>query len=150
MLVSFKIYTSIPIVVAVLVDLAESQRGWALSDRRKILVRLAFWVPSSALSCLLYNNLDFVTALVGVNSMLISIIFPIIFWHILHKDVMSPRERWTNLVVGAASVLIFVLITVIDVKSFIQEVKNGDHAKKAVADECLSAANMKKHHHLHA
>ena len=129
--------------------LRDASTGWTLTDRQKILVRLAFWVPSSALSCLLYNNLDFVTALVGVNSMLISIIFPIIFWHILHKDVMSERERWTNLVVGVASVLIFVTISVIDVKSFIQEIKSGGH-ESVVKDECMSAAaiaNAAAHHH---
>ena len=62
-------------------------------------------------ACVLYSHLDFVTALVGINSLLISIIFPVAFYYKLFKAELSPREKVGHACVGLLCVLVAVVVS---------------------------------------
>ena len=122
--ITFKLFCSVPMCVVVLVDIAQNlyleNTGSILSESASDAVRLALWAASILSSLAVYGWLKYVTALIGINSMLISVLLPILFFIILHAKQMSPATKLVYFVLVAISCVITLVICYIDVLEFLE------------------------------
>jgi hypothetical protein len=72
-----------------------------------------------------------VTALIGINSMLISILLPIVFYYMLHRRTMSRSRRSMHLGLIALSIAFTALIGVVDFDEFLDSLRRITRAKNA-------------------
>jgi hypothetical protein len=121
--ITFKLFCSNPMCIAVLVDIAKNSYhervGVPLSQSATDSVRLAIWTLSTVCALFVFSWLQYVTALIGINSMLISILLPIIFYMMLHADSMGTLTR-----IGYGCLIVFsiaftILMTWIDWLDFL-------------------------------
>ena len=70
-------------------SLYEEQYSTPLSERSIDRLRFTIWGVSAACALLSVNFLQYATALIGINSLLISVILPMLFYIQLHYHEMS-------------------------------------------------------------
>ena len=94
---TFKLFCSVPMCIVVLTDIAENitleRTGRELEQSRVMFVRLLTWFSGVLLSVVFYRSLQYVTAFIGVNSLLISIILPIVFYWRIHREALGWWSR---------------------------------------------------------
>jgi hypothetical protein len=99
--ITFKLFCSLPLCIVVLVDIARTTvhewRGEELSESFCDRLRLVCWAAAVWNAIAVYSSLQYVTALIGINSMLISVLLPIVFYYMLHRHAMSPARRTLHL-----------------------------------------------------
>ena len=122
--ITFKLFCSVPLLILVIVDIIQNlyqqRTGKTLSRGRGDYCRFAIWVATTLLSMTLYNSLQYATALIGINSMLISIVLPIVFYVVLHYKTMHMLTKlgYATLITGV--ILFTGFITCVDVSQFIK------------------------------
>ena len=67
--------------------------------------------------------LEYVTALVGINSLFISVLLPLLFYLQLHSSQMARAEVGGYLLVVALAVLLSVVISYVDVLEFLDDIR---------------------------
>ena len=60
------------------------------------------------------------TALIGINSMLISIVLPIVFYYMLHRRSMGRASRILHLGLVAVAIAFTAVISSVDVDEFLR------------------------------
>jgi len=121
--ITFKLFCSVPMCVLVLVDIAQNlyleRHGKELSDAGSMRFRLVVWGSAAVASIVVYSSLQYVTALIGINSMLISVLLPILFYVQLHHKAMAPLEKLWFGAITLLSTAFTILLTCVDVQEFI-------------------------------
>lgn len=111
-----------------MVDIAQNlyleRHGRELGDGASMGVRLAIWGASIVTSIVVYDSLQYVTALIGINSMLISVLLPIGFYVVLHRAKMGLAETAAYAFLVLVSVAITVVITCVDVQEFLESLSS--------------------------
>ena len=137
--ITFKLYCSVPTCVVVLVDIAQNlyldSKGVQLSDGATDAVRFVLWGLTVLGSIATYTSLKYVTALIGINSMLISVLLPILFYIILHGKQMTRSHRAVLAAIVAFSVCLTLVITYVDFLEFLGSL--ADLADSDEADDAL-------------
>ena len=140
--ITFKLYCSVPTCVVVLVDIAQNlyldSKGVQLSDGATDAVRFVLWGLTVLGSIATYTSLKYVTALIGINSMLISVLLPILFYIILHGKQMTRSHRAVLAAIVAFSVCLTLVITYVDFLEFLGSL--ADLADSDEADDALGEA----------
>ena len=125
--ITFKLFCGVPVCVIVLVDITndlyQDGGGEALSQLAADRVRLGIWCLSVACALALYTSLQYVTALIGINSMLISILLPLLFYAQLHRHEMGPARKLLYAALTLASIAVTVVIGWVDVQEFIEHLR---------------------------
>ena len=87
-------------------------------------MRVAIW--GCAVVCALVSQswLEYVTALVGINSLFISVLLPLLFYLQLHHTQMGRAEVAAYLLVVALAVLLSLVISYVDVLEFLEEIRS--------------------------
>ena len=120
--ITFKLFTSVPMCVQVLVDVCENM--WLehnkapLSAAASQRVRLGWWLASILASFGFYSSLEYLTAFVGLNSLLISVLLPIFFYLRLHRRLSGARAAALYALL-ALSVVLSVVIGYLDIAQYI-------------------------------
>lgn len=121
--ITFKIFCSVPMCVVILVDIGENlyfeATATGLSDAASDKMRIALWLGSTACSIAAYDYLQYVTALIGMNSLLISVILPVLFYVMIHRHNMGSAAG-----AGFAGLLLATLVfstvtAYVDVSEFV-------------------------------
>ena len=120
--ITFKLFCGVPVCVLVLVDIANDLRqeggeepfSQAAADR----ARLAIWIASVVCALAVASSLQYVTALIGINSMLISILLPLLFYVQLHRHAMGTLQLVLYAGLVVVSVLVTFVIGWVDVQEF--------------------------------
>jgi vesicular inhibitory amino acid transporter len=124
--ITFKIFCSVPMCVVILVDIVQNvhfeRTGSDLSESASDKTRFAFWLGSTAMSIATYPYLQYVTALIGVNSLLISVLLPILFYVLIHRDTMGPAAGFGYGVLLLASLVVTGIIAYVDVQEFLEAI----------------------------
>ena len=122
--ITFKLFCSVPLLIIVLVDVAQNMykesTGKALSVSRSNQLRLGIWASTTALSGVLFDSLQYATALIGINSMVISVVLPILFYVMLHQKDMGVLERAAYAAILTFAILFTMMISYMDVQEFIE------------------------------
>lgn len=122
--IAFKLFCSVPMCVVVLVDILENlyeeHQGAPLGTPIVDRARIALWVCSTLCSIAVYDSLQYVTALIGINSMLISVLLPTVFYLMLHRRKMGAARAAAYGALVAASVAVTVVIAYVDIGEFLQ------------------------------
>jgi len=135
--ITFKLFCSVPMCVLVLVDIAQNlyldKYEVELSDSGAMRVRLSIWATAAVASILVYSSLQYVTALIGINSLLISVLLPILFYVQLHYKQMGLSEKCWFAFITCLSIVIMIVVTCIDVQEFVESLTaaSGDEALPA-------------------
>jgi hypothetical protein len=128
-LITFKLFTGAPLCVLTLVDIAqnlyEQRTGQELSARTSDGVRMLIWAAAVCASIAFYDSLQYVTALIGINSMLISILLPILFYLQLHWASLSPPAKAGYAALLVASLVGTVVIACVDVQEFLESLASA-------------------------
>ena len=124
--------TQMPLCIVVLVDIAQTTvhewRGKELSPAACDVVRLLLWGTSVINAACVYSWLQYVTALIGINSMLISVLLPIVFYYLLHRRSMSAPVRAMHLVLMVLSLALTIAIGYVDVNEFVDSLRRLHHS----------------------
>ena len=124
--------TQMPLCIVVLVDIAQTTvhewRGKELSPAACDVVRLLLWGTSVINAACVYSWLQYVTALIGINSMLISVLLPIVFYYLLHRRRMSAPVRAMHLVLMVLSLALTIAIGYVDVNEFVDSLRRLHHS----------------------
>jgi hypothetical protein len=122
--ITFKLFCSVPMCVAVMVDIAQNlyreRTGHAISRTATDGVRIGIWTLATICTLFVSPWLQFITALIGVNSMLISVLLPLSFYLILHGERMDACTRLAWAVLVLLSVAFTAVIGYIDFLDFMQ------------------------------
>mmetsp|Transcript_6848 Transcript_6848/g.9967 ORF Transcript_6848/g.9967 Transcript_6848/m.9967 type:complete len:139 (+) Transcript_6848:2-418(+) len=123
---AFKLFCSVPMCVVVLTDITENlyleKHGRYMRKNAIMYWRISFWLAGVILSVVFYDSLEYVTAFVGMNSLLISVILPIAFYLIIHWRGMSTLSKAWYLAVLILSTLLTMMISWVDVNDFIDSI----------------------------
>ena len=126
-----------PLCIVVLVDIAETTyhewKGSELSARTSDALRVACWTLSVINAVFVYESLQYVTALIGINSMLISVLLPIIFYVILHKDQFGLLMKVWYALVMCVVVAFTALMCYIDWQEFLKTLRQLEGGGAAAA-----------------
>ena len=122
--ITFKLYCSVAGTVLVLVDIFENAHfemcGSKFDEAAALRCRLGSWASAVAVALLSYSSLQYVTALIGINSVIISVLLPLYFYCKLHWPMMSRLRRlWFGLLT-LLSALMAVVVTCVDTQDFIR------------------------------
>ena len=101
----------------VLVEAFEQQVP-TLSAAASQRVRLGWWLASILASFGFYSSLEYLTAFVGLNSLLISVLLPIFFYLRLHRRLSGARAAALYALL-ALSVVLSVVIGYLDIAQYI-------------------------------
>lgn len=128
--ISFKLFCSVPMCIVVLTDIGETlwleRKGTPLGEQAVLQLRIALWTVCTLAAVASYTSLQYLTAFIGVNSMLISVLLPILFYVLIHRDAMSNLEAiwFTSLFVLSCGVTLF--LSYIDVADFLKSLQSDD------------------------
>ena len=118
--ITFKLFCSVPMCVLVLVDIAQNlyleTHGKDMTDGASMRFRLTVWGSAALASIVVYSSLQYVTALIGINSMLISVLLPILFYVQLHHGAMGLLEKLWFGAISLGAVAFTIVITIVDVQ----------------------------------
>ena len=124
--ITFKLACGVPAVVLIQADIFFELRreagGAELSECAADGVRLALWALGVLAALAIRPYLEYVTALIGVNSMLISVLLPLVFYLQLHGAAMSTLARAAYALVLLFSVVLTAAITYADLDEFLQKI----------------------------
>ena len=123
---TFKLFCSNPMCIAVLVDISKNlyreRTGSPLSVGASDRVRWGIWTATTFSALFVYSWLQYVTALIGINSMLISILLPLVFYTMLHADQMGLLSRVGFAIIIVATIAFTITITWIDWLEFLKTI----------------------------
>jgi len=127
--ITFKLFCSVAGTVLVLVDIFENvyheQSGARFDNATAMCWRLAMWLTSIVVAGLAFSSLQYVTALIGINSVLISVLLPIFFYVKLHWQSMGRlRKLWFGSL-SLLSILMVVAIACVDIQEFTRSLGLG-------------------------
>jgi len=108
----------------VLVDIFENQHfersGAKFGVAAALRWRLVMWAGAVLVAALAHRSLQYVTALIGINSVIISVLLPLFFSVNLHWQGMGPlRQLWFGTLV-LLSMLMALVIACVDVQEFVR------------------------------
>ena len=89
-------------------------------------MRILFWLGSTAMAIMTYDSLQYVTALIGVNSLLISVLLPIVFYMIIHRHTLGTCAALGYGAVLVLASVLAIVISVVDVDEFIDSLTDAD------------------------
>jgi len=122
--ITFKLFCSIPMCIAVLVDIADNlyveRNRSGLTEHALMRIRLGFWLILNVGAAAFFSSLQYLTAFIGINSMLISILLPLLFYYRLRHDELLPLQRVLMRALIVAAVAFTLLISYVDVAEFIK------------------------------
>jgi len=124
--ITFKLFAGTPVCVLVLVDIVQDvyvERGHVLSEREADRWRFGIWGGTIVCAFVLLPYLQYTTALVGINSMLISVMLPLIFFLQLHARTMGWASILCYGCIIAVSGIMTVIISYADVLDFLKTLK---------------------------
>lgn len=124
--ITVKLYASFPMTIVTIVDIVETtyheQVGSRLSMRSVDVVRVALWTVIVLNAVVVYSSLQYVTALIGINSILISILLPIVCHFLLFGRAMSPPRRAVQLALMGLSFVLSWAVCYIDWGEFLESI----------------------------
>jgi amino acid permease len=122
-LMLFKLFTGSPMCVLTLCDIVQNlyheQKGVELSERASMWTRVGIWAICAAASIAAYDYLKYVTALIGVNSLVISVLAPIGFYIQLHWHRLTAVAKIAYVSLLLLSALVTVLFSAMDIQDFV-------------------------------
>jgi len=122
--ITFKLYCSVAGTVLVLVDIFENayfeMRGSKFDDAAALRCRLGSWASAVAIAMLSYSSLQYVTALIGINSIIISVLLPLYFYCKLHWPTMAWSRKLWFVMLALLSALMAVVVACVDTQEFIR------------------------------
>jgi len=122
--ITFKLFCSVPMCIAVLVDIAQhlwyEKHRRALTERASMRFRLLLWLLLNAGAVGFFTSLQYLTAFIGINSMLISILLPILFYYKLTKDELSHAGRSVLQFMLGFAIVFTIAISYVDVIEFVK------------------------------
>jgi len=129
--ITFKLFASCPMCVVVLTDIVENlhleRTGDALTETIVLRWRLAIWFVALLFSFVTFDSLQYLTAFIGVNSLIISIILPVLFYMLLHRSDKLKLGLLSVLLLLSAAVS--VMITCVDVRDFVASLHGSAAAR---------------------
>ena len=125
--ISFKLFCSVPMCIVVLTDIGETlyleRNGEPLHEQSVLRLRIALWTVCTLSAVASYGYLQYLTAFIGVNSMLISVLLPILFYMLIHRDGMSILEALWFASLFVISCVITLFLCYLDVEDFLKSLK---------------------------
>lgn len=144
---TIKLVCSMPLCVIVVVDIADNlyheQYGVGLSEAAMMRWRLGTWMLGVIVAYAGSTFLEYVTALIGINSLFISVLLPIVSYWLLHADVLERSERAWLALVALIMVLVAGMIIVLDAKDFMQKLQSLQSPVDAACIAHLSCTSLK-------
>jgi len=120
---TFKLFCSVPMCVVTLVDICQGwyheHAGTQLSESAADVMRLLWWASATLCALLVRSSLQYVTALIGINSMIISVLLPILFYAMLHTQQMSRPRASAYALLVAISLAITCYFSYMDLLEFL-------------------------------
>ena len=122
--ITFKLFCGIPVCVLVLADVFKDLRfertGKQFSETAADGLRLAIWSAAVVFALAIKPWLQYITALIGINSMLISVVLPLIFQFQLRRRLLGPTARAAYLSLVVLSIMATCYISYVDVIEFME------------------------------
>ena len=114
-----RIPAGVLILVEIVQDLYQERTGTTFSEAVAFPMRVATWAGTIVFAIGILPYLEYVTALIGINSLLISVLLPLIFFLVLHRKTLGGVTFGGLSVLLVLTFIATVIISIADVQDFL-------------------------------